>query len=110
MGDPSEEIAVAGKSHPAWAIPSGAFILWSVFAILALILAAGAVVVRLVAGARFDGLLMVAACVSALLLVLRIPKGNRLSLRLLLLPLQNHSRKFSTPRDRRWLRLAPIFA
>ena len=76
MGDPSEENTVAGKTHQARPVPSGVFILWSFFAMLALILASGAIVVRLMAGPRFDGLLMVAACVSALLLALRIPKGD----------------------------------
>jgi PAS domain S-box-containing protein len=73
MGDPSEEIAVAGNSQPARSVPSGALILWSVLAVLALILAAGAVALRLRAGPRFDGLLMLAACASALLLALRLP-------------------------------------
>src|SRR5208337_1078337 len=73
MGDPSEEIAVAGNSHPARAVPTGVHILWSVLAILALILAVGAVAIRLQAGSRFDGLLMLAACFSALMLALRIP-------------------------------------
>jgi PAS domain-containing protein len=43
---------------------------------VALILAAGAVAMRLLAGPRFDGLLMLAACLSALLLALRMP-GRR---------------------------------
>jgi len=74
MGDPSEEIAVAGNAHPARAVPRGVFILWSALAVLALLLAAGAVVVRLLAGPRFDGLLMLAACLAAVLLALRMPR------------------------------------
>ena len=74
MGDPSEELAVTGKSRPAGAVPGGAFILWTVLAVLALVLAAGAVVARLVAGPRIDWLLMLAACAAALLLALRIPR------------------------------------
>ncbi len=73
MGDPAEAIAVAGNAEPQRAVPNGVFILWSALAILALILAVGAVAMRLVAGPRFDWLLMVAACCAAILLVLRIP-------------------------------------
>ena len=72
MGDPAEEIAVA-ESHTARAVPGGALILWSVLAVLALVLAVGAVAMRLLAGPRFDWLLMVAACAAALLLAFRIP-------------------------------------
>jgi len=72
MGDPAEEIAVAGNPHPARGVPSGVFILWSVLGGLALILSVGAVVLRLVAGSRFDGLLVLAACGSAFLLALRM--------------------------------------
>lgn len=77
MGDPAEEIAVA-ESHTARAVPGGALILWSVLAVLALILAVGTVTMRLLAGPRFDWLLMVAACIAALLLVFRFPsKASR---------------------------------
>jgi PAS domain S-box-containing protein len=76
MGDPSEEIAVAGNSHPARAVTSGAFILWSVLAVLALILAVGAVAMRLMAGPRFDPLLILAACGAAVLLALRMPSRS----------------------------------
>ena len=72
MGDPSEEIGAAGNSHPAPADSDGVYILWSILAVLALILAAGAVVLRLMAGPRVDGFLMFAACMDALLLALRI--------------------------------------
>ena len=61
MGDPSEAIAAAANAQPARAIPSGVFILWPVMAVLALILAIGAVAMRLMAGPRFDWLLMLAA-------------------------------------------------
>jgi len=78
MGDPSEAIAAAGNSQPVRAVPSGVFILWSVLAVLALILAVGAVAMRLMAGSRFDWLLMLAAVLAAVLLVLRIPgRGSR---------------------------------
>jgi PAS domain S-box-containing protein len=76
MGDPPEEIAEAGNSNPAPVVANGAFILWSALAILALILALGAVVVRLAAGPRFDGLLMLAACGAAVLLALRMPRRS----------------------------------
>jgi len=80
MGDPSEAFASAGNSQPARAVPSGVSILWSVLAVLALILAVGAVVLRLTAGPRFDWLLMLAACGAAILLLLRIPgRGSPVS-------------------------------
>src|ERR1035441_9240404 len=74
MWDPSKETAVAVDSHPAPAVPKGAFILWSLLAALALVLAVGAVVVRVLAGPRFDGLLILSACGAALLLALRMPR------------------------------------
>jgi PAS domain S-box-containing protein len=46
-------------------------------AVLALVLAAGAVAVRLLAGPRFDGLLMLAACGAAVLLAFRMPSRGR---------------------------------
>jgi PAS domain-containing protein len=73
MGDPTEELAATGNSTFARPVTSGVFILWSVLAVLALILAVGAVATHLLAGPRFDWLLMVAACVAALLLAFRIP-------------------------------------
>jgi PAS domain S-box-containing protein len=76
MGDPSEEIAVAGNSNPAPAVPNGAFFLWSALAVLALFLAASAVAVRVLAGPRYDGLLILAACGAAVLLALRVPRRN----------------------------------
>src|ERR1035441_9007993 len=60
MGEPSEEIAAVNNSHPVPAVPNGGFILWSVLAALALVLAVGAVVVRVLAGPRFDGFLILA--------------------------------------------------
>jgi PAS domain-containing protein len=77
MGDPPEETAVSGNSRPGQAVSNGAFILWSVLAVLALTLAAGAVAARLAAGPRFDWLLMLAACVAAGLLAIRIPSRSR---------------------------------
>jgi PAS domain S-box-containing protein len=82
MGDPSEEIGVADNSQPAPAVSSGVFIVWSAPVVLALILAVGAVVVRLLAGPRFDGLLILAACGAAVLVVFRVPRravGSSLS-------------------------------
>src|ERR1017187_4453725 len=76
MGDPSEEIAVAGNSRPAPAGPNGAFIVWSLLAAFALVLAAGAVVLRVLAGPRFDGLLILAACGAAVLLAFRLPRRS----------------------------------
>ncbi len=77
MGDPSEEIAVASNWHPAREVSSAVSLLWSALAVLALVLAAGAVVVRLLAGPRFDGLLMLAACGAAILLAFRMPGHRR---------------------------------
>ena len=76
MGDRSEEIAVAGNSRPAPAVPNGAFIVWSLLAAFALVLAAGAVVLRVLAGPRFDGLLILAACGAAVLLAFRLPRRS----------------------------------
>ena len=42
----------------------------------ALLLAAGAVALRLIAGPDYDGLLMLAACLAAVLLALRLPSRN----------------------------------
>lgn len=79
MGDPSEEIAVTGNSRPAQGVSGGGFLLWSALAVLALVLAVGAVVVRLLAGPRFDGLLMLSACAAAILLAFRMPRRDRAS-------------------------------
>ncbi len=73
MGDPTEAIAAAGNAQPAHALPRGVFILWTILAVLALLLAIGAVSMRLMAGSRFDWLLMLAAVLAAVLLALRIP-------------------------------------
>jgi PAS domain S-box-containing protein len=73
MGDRSEAVRAADKSRAALATPNRVFLLWSVMAVVALVVAMGAVVVRLAAGPRFDGLLMVAACGAALLLAFRLP-------------------------------------
>ena len=50
---------------------------WSGLSVLVLLGALGAVVARVVAGPRFDGLLMAAALCAAFLLLLRIPATNR---------------------------------
>jgi PAS domain S-box-containing protein len=76
MGDPSEEKVTIDNTHTAPAATSGIFVIWLAFAILAVIMAAGAVVVRLIAGPRFDGPLILAACASAVLLALRIPRAK----------------------------------
>ncbi len=76
MGEPSEQVAAGRNSQPAPAILSGASIIWLALAALALVLAVGAVVVRLAAGPRFDGLLILSACAAALLLALRMPRRN----------------------------------
>jgi len=74
MGDSSEEMVAAQPPNPVQVATSGVFVIWMAFAILAVILAAGAVLVRLIAGPRFDGLLILAACGSALVLAFRIPR------------------------------------
>jgi PAS domain S-box-containing protein len=74
MGDSSEEMLAAGAPNPVPVATSGVFVIWMAFAILAVIMAAGAVLVRLTAGPRFDGLLILAACGSALVLAFRIPR------------------------------------
>ncbi len=52
-------------------------IFWSGLSVLVLLAAVCAVAVRVVLGARFDGLVMAAALGSAVLLLTRIPRGNR---------------------------------
>jgi PAS domain S-box-containing protein len=74
MGDPSEAKVTNHSPHSQPAATNGIFVIWLAFAILAVVMAAGAVVVRLTSGPRFDGLLILAACASAVLLALRIPR------------------------------------
>jgi PAS domain S-box-containing protein len=74
MRDPSGGTVTIHNPDPVPTTASGVFVVWLAFAILALIMAAGAVVVRLIAGPRFDGLLIIVACASAVLLALRIPR------------------------------------
>jgi len=76
MGDQSDEMVLTRNPDPVPAAASGLFVIWVAFTILALIMAAGAVLVRLMAGPRFDGLLILAACGSAVLLALRIPRSR----------------------------------
>jgi len=74
MGDRSDEMVMARNPDPVGTAASGIFVIWLAFAILALIMAGGAVLLRVMAGPRFDGLLILAACGSAVLLALRIPR------------------------------------
>ena len=79
MSDPSEGTVTSYNPGSTSAAASGVFVIWLAFAILAVIMAAGAIVVRLIAGPRFDGLLILAACASAVLLALRIPRSKAAS-------------------------------
>src|SRR5580765_2223765 len=76
MGDLSDEMVLTRNPDPVPEATSGVFVIWLAFAILAMIMAAGAVLVRLMAGPRFDGLLILAACGSAVLLAFRIPSSR----------------------------------
>ncbi len=76
MGDPSEEMVTTRNPDPAPTATSGVFVIWLAFAILAMVMAGAAVLLRVIAGPSFDGLLILAACGSALLLAFRIPKGK----------------------------------
>jgi PAS domain S-box-containing protein len=76
MGDPAAETREAGHEQASPAGAGRVFILWTVLAVAALLLAAGAVALRLIAGPDYDGLLMLAACLAALLLALRLPSRN----------------------------------
>jgi PAS domain S-box-containing protein len=72
MEDPSEEDAITSRLDQS--VPGGVLVLWSVLVVLALVLAVGAVTTRLLAGPRFDWLLIAAACATALMLALRLPR------------------------------------
>ncbi len=74
MGDPSQEMVTTRTPESAPATAGGVFVIWLAFAVLAVIMAAAAVLFRLIAGPRVDGLLILAACGSAILLALRIPQ------------------------------------
>ena len=76
MGDQADEMVITRNSDPVPAAANGLFVIWLDFAILAVIMAAGGVLVRLMAGPRFDGLLILAACGSAVLLAFRIPRSR----------------------------------
>ena len=74
MGEPSGEMAATRNSNPVTAVSRGAFYVWLALAALALLVSAGTIVVRILAGPRFDGLLLLAACTAAALLALRVPR------------------------------------
>ena len=76
MGDPAAETRAAGSERASPAGGRRVFILWTILAVAALLLAAGAVGLRLIAGPAYDGLLMLAACLAAVLLALRLPNRN----------------------------------
>jgi PAS domain S-box-containing protein len=82
MGDQSDEMVLTRNPDPVPAAASGIFVIWLAFSILAVIMAAGAVLMRLMAGPRFDGLLILAVCGSAVLLALRIPRSRIISPRI----------------------------
>jgi PAS domain S-box-containing protein len=73
MGSRPEGIRITGKDQSAPAARSKVSLFWLVLAVLALLLAAGAVAARIATGPRFDGLLMLAAVAAAALLFLRLP-------------------------------------
>ena len=58
--------------QPAPGVRGGAALLWPVLATLSMVLTVGAAAARLAAGPRFDGLLVFAAVVAALLLAVRL--------------------------------------
>ena len=76
MGDPSQEMVEARNSQAASADSGGLFFVWLVLALLVVMIAGGAVWLRLWAGPRFDGLLILAACGAALLLAFRMPRRS----------------------------------
>src|SRR5579862_1138597 len=78
MGDPSQTMVTTRNPESVTATASGVFVIWLAFAILAVVMAASAILIRLMAGPRFDGLLIMAACASAVLLAFRIPRNRRL--------------------------------
>lgn len=77
MGDPSGVMATIRNPESKSAAAGSGFVIWLAFAILAVIMAAGAVLLRIIAGPRFDGLLILGACAAAVLLAFRIPKQRR---------------------------------
>jgi PAS domain S-box-containing protein len=68
-------------------------ILWISFAGLSLALASGAVIARLAAGPRFDGLLIFAATVAAVLLVVRLLIRDRVVVEVVAPPVANPSQE-----------------
>jgi PAS domain S-box-containing protein len=73
MGQPEADNREAPKQRASPAVAGGVFFLWTALAVAALLLAAGAMVLRLLTGPQYDGLLMLAACFAAVLLVFRLP-------------------------------------
>ena len=61
-----------GAEEAAPAVRSGISLLWPALAGISVALAAGASITRLVAGPRYDGLLIFAACVAVVVLGLRL--------------------------------------
>jgi PAS domain S-box-containing protein len=70
-----DQITVTDPTPPSGQNSSS--VLWSTLSVLVLLGTLGAVAARVVAGARFDGLVMAAAIVAAILLLLRIPSASR---------------------------------
>jgi PAS domain S-box-containing protein len=66
----SKEIGTSDEEHPRARFVR--LVLWPFLAALALTLAAGAIIARIVGGERFDGLVMLAALAAAVVLVVRM--------------------------------------
>jgi PAS domain S-box-containing protein len=72
MEDGASAYQATQPEYPAPVVRGGISLLWPALAGLSLVLAAGAVVARLVAGSRFDGLLIYAAGAAVVVLGLRL--------------------------------------
>jgi PAS domain S-box-containing protein len=77
MGNRPEGSSAAGGEQPALAVPERSSVLWIALAVLAMALVVGAIAARLTSGPQFDGLLMLAAVVSAAILALRLPLSKK---------------------------------
>ena len=77
MQDETKQEATSGTKPPTRGPRTFASAIWPALAGVALALAAGAVTVRLAAGARFDGLLIAAAVFSAVVVALRLQANPR---------------------------------